>query len=305
MAAVLHRLRILRRDPAAWHLAGTGQFSLAGAQAKTALHLEQEFGWGDPSRAVPTTHILKPAIAGFDDHDLNEHMCLRAAGILGLRVAATRVLSFKGERAVSVDRYDRFPRGDGTIMRLHQEDMCQALGLPPSAKYQNEGGPTPEQIISLIRSVVRPAVVAEAEVGRFVDALALNWLLGGTDAHAKNYSLLLLPGQVRLAPLYDVASSLPYDDTCRPRLRLAMKIGSEYRIEAITGRHWRAFAERNKLDAERLLERIDDLAVRLPEALREAASADVVAELGSPLPERLVAEVREHVTRCRGALATG
>ncbi|SNY72622.1 HipA domain-containing protein [Paractinoplanes atraurantiacus] len=215
------------------------------------------------------------------------------------------MLSFNGERAVAVDRYDRLPRGDGTITRLHQEDMCQALGLPPSAKYQSEGGPTPEQIISLIRHVVRPMVVAEAEVDRFVGALALNWLLGGTDAHAKNYSLLLMPGQVRLAPLYDVASSLPFDDMYRPRLRLAMKIGSEYRIEAITGRHWRAFAERNKLDAGRLLARIDDLAARPPEALRQAASAEMVASLGSSLPERLVAEVRDHVTRCRGALATG
>ncbi|MEV4406636.1 HipA domain-containing protein [Actinoplanes sp. NPDC049598] len=193
-------------------------------------------------------------MTGYDDHDLNEHLCLRAAGILGLRVAVSRAISFEGERAVVVDRYDRFPRGDGTITRLHQEDMCQALGLPPSAKYQSEGGPTPEQIITLIRGAVRPVVVAEAEVDRFVDAVALNWLLGGTDAHAKNYSLLLMPGQVRLAPLYDVASSL---------------------------------------------------AVRLPAALREAASADAVTALGSPLPERLAAVVADHVTRCRGALAAG
>ncbi|GID30222.1 HipA N-terminal domain-containing protein [Paractinoplanes brasiliensis] len=91
---VAERLRILRRDPSAWHLAGTGQFSLAGAQAKTALHLDTVTGqWGDPSGAIPTTHILKPAVTGFDDHDLNEHLCLRAAQNLGLRAAAFRTMT--------------------------------------------------------------------------------------------------------------------------------------------------------------------------------------------------------------------
>jgi serine/threonine-protein kinase HipA len=302
---IAERLRILRRDPSAWHLAGTGQFSLAGAQAKTALHLDSTTGrWGDPSGAIPTTHILKPAIAGFDDHDLNEHLCLRAAGIAGLRAAASRVLSFGGERAIVVDRYDRFPAGDGAVVRIHQEDMCQALGLPPSAKYQSEGGPSAEQIITLIRDVIGPPV-AGLEVDRFVDALALNWLVAGTDAHAKNYSVLLVRGQTRLAPLYDVASSLPYDDMYRPRLRLAMKVASEYRVEAITGRHWRTFATQNGLDPERTVERIDELASRLPAAFWAAASADAVVALGSALPERLAAAVEEHVGECRRRLADG
>jgi serine/threonine-protein kinase HipA len=295
------RLRALRRDPAAWHLDGTGQFSLAGAQAKTALYFGDGH-WGEPSGAVPTTHILKPAIAGFDDHDLNEHLCLTAARIIGLRSANSRVLSFAGERAIVVERYDRVPAARGQVLRIHQEDMCQALGVPPSAKYQSEGGPTPEQIIDLLRSEVSPNAVAEPEVDRFVDAVALNWLLAGTDAHAKNYSILMVPGQTRLAPLYDVASSLPYDDMYLPRLRLAMRIGSEYRVDAIGGRHWEAFAERNHLDAGRLNARIDDLARRLPDAVREAASADAVTALRSGLPERLVAVVDEHAKRCRAAL---
>jgi len=299
---VAERLRTLRRDPSAWHLAGTGQFSLAGAQAKTALHLDLSTGeWGDPSGAVPTTHILKPAIAGFDDHDLNEHLCLRAARIAGLRAATSRITSFGEERAIVVERYDRFPFGDGRVGRIHQEDMCQALGLPPSAKYQSEGGPSPEQIITLVRRVIGPPV-AGLEVERFVDALALNWLIAGTDAHAKNYSILLVRGQTRLAPLYDVASSLPYDDMYLPRLRLAMRIASEYRVEAITGRHWRAFAEQNGLDPDRTVARIDELARRLPEAFREAASADAVVALRSALPERLAAAVEKHVDACRRRL---
>ncbi|GAA2619329.1 type II toxin-antitoxin system HipA family toxin [Paractinoplanes durhamensis] len=300
---VAGRLRTLRRDPSAWHLAGTGQFSLAGAQAKTALHLDGRTGqWGEPSGVIPTTHILKPAIAGFDDHDLNEHLCLRAARIAGLRTAPTSVRSFGGERAVVVERYDRLPVGDGQVTRIHQEDVCQALGLPPTAKYQNEGGPSPEQIIALIRRAIVPPVAA-LEVDRFVDALALNWLIAGTDGHAKNYSLLMAGGQIRLAPLYDVASSLPYDDMYLPRLRLAMRIGSEYRVEAITGRHWRAFAAQNGLDPDRTITRIDELAGRLPGAFEEAARAEAVVALKSSLPERLTAAVGKHADRCRKNLA--
>jgi serine/threonine-protein kinase HipA len=297
------RLRTLRRDPSAWHMASAGQFSLAGAQAKTALHFDPSVGqWGDPSGAVPTTHIIKPAIAGFDDHDLNEHLCLTAARIAGLRAATSQVLTFDAERSIVVDRYDRLTRQDGSVARIHQEDMCQALGVPPSAKYQSDGGPTPEQIIELLRRVVEPPGVADLEVDRFVDALALNWLIGGTDAHAKNYSVLLTPGQVRLAPLYDVASSLPYDDMYLPRLRLAMRIGSEYRVTAINRRHWDAFADQNGLDADRTKQRIDDLARRLPAAFGEAAATGPVRAIGSELPARLVGTIEEHVKRCRVAL---
>jgi serine/threonine-protein kinase HipA len=300
---IAERLRTLRRDPSAWHLAGAGQFSLAGAQAKTALHLDPSSGqWGDPSGAIPTTHIIKPAIVGFDDHDLNEHLCLTAARIAGLRAATSRVLTFGEERAIVVDRYDRLPAGDGSVVRVHQEDMCQALGVPPSAKYQSEGGPTPEQVIELLRRVVKPAPVAKLEVDRFVDALALNWLIAGTDAHAKNYSVLLTPGQIRLAPLYDVASSLPYDDMYLPRLRLAMRIGSEYRVDGVNQRHWNAFADQNGLDAGRTRQRIDDLARRLPAAFREAAGSGPVQALGSDLPGRLVTTIEEHVKRCRAVL---
>jgi len=203
-----------------------------------------------------------------------------------------------------VERYDRYPLGDGQVGRIHQEDMCQALGLPPTGKYQSDGGPSPEQIVELIRRAVGPAVAA-VEVERFVDALALNWLIAGTDAHAKNYSVLLVRGQTRLAPLYDVASSLPYDDMYLPRLRLAMKVASEYRVAAITGRHWRALAGQSGLDPDRTVERIDELAARLPAAFREAAGADAVVELRSTLPERLAAAVEEHVGACRRRLADG
>ena len=205
---VAERLRDLRADTTAWlGRSFTGQFSLAGAQAKTAL-LQRDGRWGVPSGATPTTHILKPAVAGLDDHDLNEHLCLDAARRAGLIAARTRIERFGEETAVVVTRYDRIATG-GAIRRVHQEDLCQALGIPPTRKYQNEGGPGPVQIVRLLRGAMRPTA-AEDAVRRFADALAWNWLIAGTDAHAKNYSLLLAGPEARLAPLYDIASALPY-----------------------------------------------------------------------------------------------
>lgn len=301
--AVAERLRLLRRDPTAWHTFDTGQFSLAGAQAKTALHYDPASGrWGEPTGGIPTTHILKPAVTGLDEHDLNEHLCLRAAAGLGLTAASSSVERFGSERAIVVERYDRLRYPDGTVDRVHQEDMCQVLGRPPTIKYQNDGGPAPEQIIAVLREQVFPATAATAAVARFVDALAFNWIIGGTDAHAKNYSVLLAGAQVRLAPLYDIASALAYDDVYFPRLRMAMRIGGEYGVEGASGRHWRRFAQANHLDPGETIERIDDLVSRTPDAFATAAEDDAVKALQSELPGRLVNRIATRAAQCRAQL---
>ena len=191
---VAERLRrTLRADPTSWHVHNSGQFSLAGAQAKTALYLDPGTRrWGYLWGTAPTTHILKPAVAGLDEHDLTEHLCLAAANLAGLPAARSGVVTFEHERAIVVERYDRLPRSAGEpIRRVHQEDICQALGLAPTAKYQNEGGPSPEQIVELLRREIRPVRTAEAHVARFVDALAFSLIIAGTDVHAKNYSLFV------------------------------------------------------------------------------------------------------------------
>ena len=181
--------------------------------------------------------------------------------------------------------------------------MCQASGLPPTAKYQSDGGPSPEQIVALLRQEVRPTSAAIDSVDRFVNALAYSWIVAGTDAHAKNYSVLLAGGQARLAPLYDVASALPYDDMYVPKLRMAMRVGGEYRLDEIGGRHWRRLAEQLGLDPDRLIRRIDDLAVRTPEGFSSAATADAVSALDSDLPARLLDRVAARASRCRELLA--
>ncbi len=296
---VAERLRELREDTTAWlGRSFTGQFSLAGAQAKTAL-LFRNRQRGVPSGSTPTTHILKPAVSGLDDHDLNEHLCLDAASRAGLLVVRTSVSRFGDETAVVVTRYDRRAASGGEILRVHQEDLCQALGVPPSRKYQNEGGPGPAQIARLLLEAMPPAV-AEDAVWRFADALIWNWLIGGTNAHAKNYSLLLAGDQVRLAPLYDIASALPYGVHER-KLRFAMKIGGDYGVFPQRN-PWPGAARDLGLDADALLDRVSGLASIAPNAFADAVSAPDIITLDRGLPGKLLDLVAGRAARCRRLL---
>ena len=296
-ADVADMLGGVRRDHTAWlaHRA-EGRWSLAGAQPKIAL-LRDGDRWGRPTGRTPTTHILKPAVAGLDEHDLNEHLCLRAARQLGLRAAHTEVGVFGGERAIVVERYDRIRSGK-TWQRVHQEDMCQALGLHPSAKYQSDGGPSPADIVTLLRTAI-PSGAADPAVMSFLDALAFNWLIAGPDAHAKNYAVLLAGPQVRLAPLYDIASALAYPDLHPPKVKLAMKIGGCYRLSAIGPTAWVRLAEEVRVEPDLLIDRIRVLIDRVADAFSTAAADPEVVALKSPLPSRLVDAIaaRSHTLR--------
>lgn len=299
---VAELLRAVRRDHTAWLGPGSeGRWSLAGAQAKIAL-LRDGDRWGRPCGRLATTHILKPAIAGLDDHDLNEHLCLAAARRLGMRTVSTSIATFEEERAIVVERYDRRRGADCTPMRLHQEDLCQALGVHPSDKYQSDGGPGPAEVVRLLRDHVRPYQEAEASIGAFLDALAYNWIIAGPDGHAKNDALLLAGRSVRLAPFYDIASALPYSELYEAKVRLAMKIGSYDRVSVIRRSAWERLARELRLEPASVVERVRSLAERVPEALSEVCTAPSVTSLDSPLPERLLDAVADRTTRCLATL---
>ncbi|HKT12927.1 MAG TPA: type II toxin-antitoxin system HipA family toxin [Terriglobia bacterium] len=254
---IAKRLRALREDQSAWRAPGdTGQFSLAGAQPKTALLLENK-KWGVPSGRIPTTHILKPPSGEFEGHAENEHFCLELARTLGLPVVDSRIMHFKDEIAIVIERYDR-ARVAGALHRVHQEDICQALGIPPTHKYQNEGGPGIRDIVALLGD---NSSLPGEDVMTFLDSVVYNWLIAGTDAHAKNYALLIgVGGRIRLAPLYDLASVLPYPNINIEKAKVSMKIGGEYRLRNIRRYHWRKLAIELKLDPDKTLRRISDLA---------------------------------------------
>lgn len=295
---VAKRLKTLREDHAAWRLPrDTGQFSLAGAQPKTALLL-QNGRWGIPSGRIPTTHILKPPTGQFDGHAENEHICLALARDLGLPTTQSKVMRFKQEIAIVLERYDRLVSGND-ILRVHQEDACQALGVMPTKKYQNEGGPSAYDITQLIRTY---STDRATDLDTFVAALGFNWLVAGTDAHAKNYSLLLSNRRVRLAPLYDIASILPYDDIDLKKAKFAMKIGGDYKLTQIGVREWEKFAREVRTDAEALIERIDSMARQLPDLVNGARTRAREEGLEHKIIERLATQLIERAAECRRVL---
>lgn len=293
-ADIAKRLRTLRVDHAAWRTPGdTGQFSLAGTQPKTALLFENG-RWGVPSGRIPTTHILKPPTGEFDGHAENEHVCLRLASELGLITASSAVMHFKDEVVIAIERYDR-QRTDGRISRVHQEDLCQALAILPTSKYENEGGPGVKAGVELIRAV---STNAPTDVQSFVDAIAFNWIIGGTDAHAKNYSLLIgAEGRARLAPLYDIASILPYDFGFQ-RIRLAMKIGGKYRLRDIGLRQWHNLASELRMDRDQITKRTHDLTVNLLDVLPTITNEAKKDGLDHPLIKKLSSKLEERARHC-------
>jgi serine/threonine-protein kinase HipA len=293
-AGVADRLRTLRRDQSAWRIArDTGQFSLAGAQPKTALLLEKG-RWGVPSGRTPTTHILKPPTGEFDGHAENEHFCLELARSLQLPVANSEIRRFKDEIAIVIERYDRVRTGR-TIRRVHQEDICQAMGLPPTQKYQSDGGPSIRTIAELL---TKSSTAPSEDIHTFVNAVAFNWFIAGPDAHAKNYALLLgAESRIRFAPLYDLASALPYPGMRPIGLKLAMKIGGEYALRNIAARHWRRLAAETHLNPEKLLANLGAIAQAMPDhvaTIRERSNQEGLAHpILARLSERLIVRARE------------
>ena len=293
------RLRDLVERRGTGRLAGDrGRFSLPGAQPKTAFIYDGE-RWGIPSGAVPTTHILKPPPQPeLDGFDINEHFCLRLARQVGLAVAESDIRSFDGEAAIVLARYDRRRLEDGRLVRLHQEDLCQSLAVPPSDKYESDGGPGAPAIIQFLAN---ESDDPDLDVAAFVDALALNWVVAGTDGHAKNYSVLIGPGSVRLAPLYDLISALPYPHWIHyRRSKLAMRVDREYHVWKIRPRHWQALADRSDLDPGPLLERVHELVSAIPDAVTRTGAAVREEGLDHEVIERLEQAIGQHAEACLG-----
>ncbi len=224
------------------------RISVAGAQEKTAL-LNIDGQWYRPLGTTPTTHILKPQLGQIPSPDGmidmsasvdNEHYCMRLLATFGLDVAKTQIITFGARRVLVVERFDRRWRNASHLLRLPQEDCCQALGFPPTRKYQSDQGPSVRDILRLLQG----ADAAEPDQMAFLMSQFLFWLIGATDGHAKNFSIFLKPGgRYSLTPFYDVLSAQPAFDTGQiqqSRFRLAMSAGKNrhYRIDEVMGRHF-------------------------------------------------------------------
>lgn len=257
-----------------------GRFSLAGVQSKMALLYKRQ-RWGVPGGDVPTNRIIKLANMAYDGLIENEHFCLQLASAIGLDAVTTTVMSRAGVTAIVVERYDRVEQGR-RLVRLHQEDMCQALGFHPANRYQNEGGPGVLDVFAVLDS----SSESQRDREKFLRAQVFNFLIGGTDAHAKNFSILLGDqGRVRLAPLYDIASMLPYESD--KKLKLAMKIGRSYHFSTTLPRHWYELGRklRNVPSPVDVLEEYADI---LPETAAAVAGKCIKDGLKHSIFERLV-----------------
>ena len=269
------------------------RISIAGAQDKTAfLHWKGE--WHIPHGTTATTHIMKPQIGRLPNGlDLtrsveNEYLCLRLTAAFGLPSATTEIAEFGGERVLVVKRFDRRWLRDERLLRVPQEDCCQALSVPPTSKYESDGGPGIRHMLELLKASNDP----EADQKMFLRAQIVFWLLGATDGHAKNFSIFLQPdGRFSLTPLYDVMSLQPAMDAGQIRrneFRLANAVGNSrhYVIDGIMPRHFIQSAEHSGVPATVIEQICADLATSAEAAIDETLAA---------LPDDFPAELAESI----------
>jgi len=228
-------LRDLPRDPLGIDVDPEGvRLSLGGVQDKLILVRLPTGDFAQPLGGTPSNCLLKPEHERFEGLAANETFCMRVAAAAGNEVATTELREIDGIRCLYSERFDRIVDADGTTTRLHQEDMCQAQGVLPTQKYEAEGGPSVASVIALLRRQSSRRVALD--VNAFVKAVLTNFVLGNSDAHGKNFSLLYDPAAgVRLAPLYDVVSTAVYDGLTP---RMAMAIGGEEDPSQVDLRSW-------------------------------------------------------------------
>lgn len=244
-------------------VSGRVRISLAGVQQKLLLTRMPDGKWGRPVDGTPSTHILKPEIANLPNTVENEAFCMRLAKHLGLTAASIETTQVDGRKLIIVERYDRIIRDDGSVIRLHQEDFCQATGILPDKKYEEDGGPSLARIAGILQ-LIAPA----ADIEVLLRAVVLNVLIGNGDAHAKNFSLLhRASGALGLAPLYDLMSTLYYGDD-----RLAMYIDAVQRTRRVTADRILDEAARWGLAKRRAAAIVADILDRTPAAVLLAAA---------------------------------
>ena len=293
-------IRVLDALPVRPLLAGEQglSLSLAGAQSKVPVVLA-DGALALPAPGQPTTHILKPSIWRFTATTENEAFVMRLAAAIGLEVAPVEAHIVQDRRFLLVQRYDRAIGADGIVYRIHQEDFCQALGVPPETKYASEGGPTFKDCFALLRRVsVRPAV----DVLKLLDAVIFNVIAGNADAHGKNFSILYDTEGPRLAPLYDLLATVAYPDLSP---KFAMKIGKRATLAEMDDAGWAAFAADTGLGLPLIRRRV----VEISKAILEKATA-VATELSLPEFDRTAIKrfedmIRDRAERCASTVARG
>jgi serine/threonine-protein kinase HipA len=280
----LHRIIIdLPRRPLMAGVKGM-RLSLAGAQNKLPVYMEDAHIFIASGNA-PSSHILKPPIRDMEDTVGNEAFCMMLAQRLGL--SAPSVTIRRGlDRIFIIARYDRSRETDGRVMRLHQEDFCQAMGFLPDQKYESEGGPSLQECFTLLqRKSIRPA----ADRMALLRWAIFNCLIGNADAHAKNLAMIFTDRGPRLAPFYDLICTQVYPDLMEKQ---AMRIGGENRPSWIQQKHWEKFGDSVEIKPSLVLKTLKDMSAAIIPAAQKLSN-DFTDSYGTcPIIEKILTVIR-------------
>lgn len=307
-AAISEILKNYRTMPLGMQEDKDFRISVAGAQEKTAfLKLDQE--WHRPLGATPTSHIFKLPIgriehSGMDLSDSveNEWLCHVILKAYGISVAHTEVMTFEETRVLVVERFDRRWSKDGSwLIRLPQEDMCQALGAPPALKYESDGGPGIQEIMELLLGSYDSLEDRKA----FMTRIFLFWVMGAIDGHAKNFSIFLRPGGAfQLTPAYDVMSAYPLvakGHLEQKKMDMAMSLRSRnrhYRWERMLRRHWLSTAKLCNFPVDEMDRIIEKIFAEMDEVIEQ-----VGAGLPKGFPGDVVTSIFDGMKRARDRMS--
>lgn len=261
---------------------GGFRISIAGVQEKTAF-LQIDGQWKLPLGTTPTSHIFKPPIkdrpygADLSDVSWNEWLCLVLCQLLGVKATNAEVHMFGEMPVIVLERFDRVWR-DRVLYRIPQEDICQALSIPPMRKYQADGGPSISDVLDFLNGAAEP----RKERFKFLKAQVVFWLLAAIDGHAKNFSVFLTPEGYRLTPVYDVMSADPYPEFTPENVRMVMAVGDSqhYRLDRILPEHFYQTGIQSGIGKDDMDELFSQLTDRLYGALSKAG--DLAAKSGIP-----------------------
>ncbi len=298
------RIARLREHSSEWTLPKE-HWSLAGQQEKFALAQIRSAGgtrrWAEAKGSAPTTHIVKPGIGRLHHQALVEHATMRAAAALGVNVAKTEYVEFDGQPAIVVERFDRIQLPSGAVQRIHQEDLCQATGRMPEFKYEEDGGPTSRDMAQILRG---HSDNPDPELRHLADFVLINYATAAPDGHAKNVSIRILPStDVRMAPLYDLASGLPYDKATVDR-RLALAIGGERKVDRIHAAQWSRAARELGSSEDWLRDRARTMVTDFADAFRDALGEVGTIEAAN-MWTHASTKIGEHTAACLQQLSAG
>ena len=287
-------LKNLKQAPLGLSREDDFRISIAGVQEKTAL-LRYKEKWMKPHGTTPTTHIFKTQLGqlpnGLDLSNSieNEFYCLKLMEAFSLKVNDAQIQIFADTKALVIKRFDRLWTREGRLLRLPQEDFCQALSVLPTKKYQNDRGPGMVDILNLLKGSDEP----EEDQKILLKAQILFWLIGAIDGHAKNFSIFLKPGGgFSLTPLYDILTAQPYCDAGQIRhvhMKLAMSVGDDnhYRMDKIHARHFVQTGNQAKLPKTTICAAINEVSDQA-----ECAITQLEASLPNNFPEKIHASVK-------------